>query len=112
MHSLEGESAQIILKMETKSPIEGNANWQKGLARRKFPESCTNSQLCSHKIHQIMQKYDCKISENSHFQVCHFAMPLLSGAVENFNIGAQPHSLPYAKASKVHIKIIHYVLVF
>jgi len=50
-------------------------------------------------------KIDCNISENSYFQVWHFAMPPLGGAAENYNIGAQLHSLPYAKTSKVCLKL-------
>jgi len=37
---------------------------------------------------QGAKKYNCKISENVHFQVCQFAMPPLGGIAENYNIGA------------------------
>jgi len=47
------------------------------------------------------KKYDCKISENSHFHVCHIAIPPLGAQLNS----AKLHSLPYANTSKVGLKL-------
>jgi len=38
-------------------------------------------------------------------KVCHYAMPPLEGETENFNTGAQLHSLTYAATLKVCLKL-------
>jgi len=62
--------------------MEGNANQQKRLAHSKLHNS---AQLLSYRVCQKCKKYDCKISGISHFERCHFAMPPLGGAAENYN---------------------------
>jgi len=34
---------------------------------------------------KTQKKYDCEIPENSHFQVCYFAMPSQGGATKKYN---------------------------
>jgi len=55
--------------------------------------------------------YDFEISENSHFQVCHFAMPPLGGVAENYknyNTDAQLRSRPMQRYQKFALNCVPY----